>query len=67
MRIGSRIWKQALTVAIAAAGLAGCVAYPEPGYYGAAPGYYAAPVSGTVVIEGGGRGGEHRDHDGDRH
>ena len=74
MQIGSRILRQAAVVVIAVAGLAGCVAYPAPGYY--APGYYGAPVSGTVVIDGGGhgggdhggdRGGDHGDHGGDHH
>ncbi len=73
MQIGSRILRQAAVIAIAVAGLAGCVAYPAPGY---APGYYGAPISGTVVIEGGGhgggdhggdRGGDHGDHGGDHH
>jgi hypothetical protein len=38
-----------------ALGLSGCVAYPDPYYgYGGYPGYYAAPVAGSVYIGGGG-------------
>ena len=55
MSIGKTIMKRALLVAVAAAGLSGCVAYPAGGYY-AEPGYDAAPVSGEVVIDGGGGG-----------
>jgi len=65
MSISSRMLKRALVVAVASAGLAGCVAYPAPGYYAAAPGYdgdyyaapapyYAPPVYGGIVIGGGG-------------
>jgi hypothetical protein len=66
MRIGSTMIKRTILVALAAAGLSGCVAYPAPGYYGAypaydgyyaapAPYYYAPPVYGGVIIGGGGR------------
>jgi hypothetical protein len=59
MKIGSRNVKRIVLIAVAAAGLAGCVAYPAPGYYAADPCCYGPPVSGTVVIGGGGGGGRH--------
>jgi hypothetical protein len=48
-------WMRFALVAAVALGLSGCVAYPDPYYgYGGYPGYYAAPVAGSVYIGGGG-------------
>lgn len=56
-----------LLVGAIALGLGGCVAYPAgyPSYgygYGYAPSYYGPPVSGAVVIGGGGWGWHHHDY-----
>jgi len=52
--LGRRL-RAAVALGMLAAGLAGCVVYPDGGY-GYRAGYYAAPVVAPVVVVHGGWG-----------
>lgn len=64
MRVGSRGLIRLALLGAVVLGLGGCVAYPAGPYYGGgygyAPYYYGPPVSGTVVVGGGGWHGRWR-------